>query len=175
MLHIKRLPAPDESIREAYCQLVAEIDEMVKELSTTRFAKVLQCKPGCEECCMRFSVLPIEAAIVVEALNNIRMPNSNNSDKCVLLNDGLCQVYTSRPIICRTQGLPLGYIDEINGAIDVSACFLNFSEGCQFVHDDLLYMDEINQRLVECNLAYALSIGIEPAQRFDMASIVSTF
>ncbi|SHO42571.1 Putative zinc-or iron-chelating domain-containing protein [Desulfopila aestuarii DSM 18488] len=166
---IKRLPAPAQHIREAYRQLVAEIDELARELATTRFPNVLQCRPGCDECCMCFSVLPLEAAILAEAMKDVQLPKHGNTEKCVLLSGGLCQVYTARPIICRTQGLPLGYVDEFAGTIEVSACPLNFTDDYSFGEDDLLYMDDFNRRFVKLNHEYCRCVGLDPGGRIPLA------
>lgn len=171
--HIKLLPPPAEHIREAYRQLVTDIDELAEKLVTTRFSHVLQCRPGCDECCMRFSVLPLEAAIIVEAIQSVPLAEQADNEKCMLLYGGFCQVYDVRPIICRTQGLPLGYVDEEKGIIEVSACQLNFAADYPLDSDDLLYMDAFNRRLAELNLEYCQVVKIEPQQRLPFNTLAS--
>ena len=62
------LPAPDEAIRQEYLELVGEIDLCVRELTEGRLSARIGCRPGCADCCMAFSVLPLEAALLAEAL-----------------------------------------------------------------------------------------------------------
>lgn len=171
---IVRLIAPAQHIREAYLELVGEIDRQMAQLVRDRFQDVLQCKAGCHDCCMRFSVLPLEAAILSEALNNSKLPatRDNEDGKCRLLVDSLCLVYVERPIICRTQGLPLGYVDETAGSIAVSACQLNFSDDHLFTYDELLLMDGFNRRLAELNFEYCHSAGVDPTQRIAIAKLL---
>jgi len=171
-LEIPIFPTPEEDIRKAYRQLVAEIDALAEKLGSERFCQVLRCKPGCADCCIAFSVLPLEAALVAEVLQAAGLSERRDPERCRLLSDDLCLVYEVRPIICRTQGLPLGYIDEAAGAIEVSACPLNFPDDYPLEHDDLLYMDDFNRRLAELNLRYCRSNGLDPAKRIPLADLL---
>ena len=172
-VHRPQLPLPAESIRKAYRQLIADLDSMIGALAGGRFQTVLNCGPGCSDCCTRFSVLPLEAALVSEMLRE-RTPIRAGAarEKCLLLADDLCQVYEVRPVICRTQGLPLGYIDEEAGTIEVSACPLNFADEYPLGHDDLLYMDQFNRRLAELNLHYCRAAGLDPEKRIPLAELI---
>lgn len=166
------LPVPAENILRAYRQLIADIDAMIDTLTGSRFQAVMKCGPGCSGCCMRFSVLPLEAAVVSGILGTRRTTAGNDREKCLLLADDLCQVYEVRPVICRTQGLPLGYIDEEAGTIEVSVCPLNFPEDYPIGHDDLLYMDRFNRRLAELNLQYCQVAGLDPEKRIPLADLI---
>jgi len=169
---IARIPPPAEYIRLAYQKLVAEIDVQVAKLATARFENVLQCRRGCDECCMRFSVLPLEASVMTDIVGEYKyLDKVSGGDKCVFLSGSLCRLYDARPIICRTQGLPLGYIDEVTESIEVSVCHLNFPENFSFTHEDLLYMDGINQILAELNFQYCQSVSLDPERRFDLEEL----
>lgn len=159
------LPVPAKNIRKAYDQLVAEIDAMADQLGRARFSTILQCGPGCSECCIRFSILPLEAAIVAWELQLVDQLQEHDEEKCRLLASELCLVYNVRPIICRTQGLPLGYVDEEAGTIEVSACHRNFPADFPFAHEDLLYMQDFNERLAALNFEYCQSAGLDPRKR----------
>lgn len=166
-------PLPDEQVVIAYTKLVFEIDKRVSELTAEHFATVLQCAPGCSDCCMRFSVLPLEAALVRKRLDTAEPFSSKEEIKCVMLSDDLCRIYEIRPVICRTQGVPVAYIDEEAGAIEVSACQLNFAADYPLTHDHLLFMDQFNSRLYELNQQYCQTNGLEPAQRIPITDLVS--
>lgn len=168
-----QLPVPAESILHAYRQLIADIDTMIDKLAGSRFKAVMKCGPGCSGCCTQFSVLPLEAAIVSGITQSQRPAAGNDREKCLLLADDLCQIYEVRPVICRTQGLPLGYIDEEAGTIEVSACPLNFPDDYPLGHDDLLFMDRINRRLAELNLDYCRAAGLDPEKRISLADLAS--
>lgn len=166
-------PPTSPDIRNAYRELVADIEVMTEKFAQDRFRTILQCGPGCADCCIRFSVLPLEAAIVAEALQGQKPIPRDDGDKCLLLSGDLCQVYEVRPVICRTQGLPLGYIDEAAGTIEVSACPLNFPDDYPLTHDDLLYMDQFNSRLAALNLQYCRAAGLDPEKRIPLADLVA--
>ena len=129
------LPAPDEANRREYLELVGEIDFCVRELTEGRLSARISCRPGCADCCMAFSVLPLEAALLAEALVRRQLTVARSPGRCCFLQDNLCAIYALRPVICRTQGLALAYIDETEERIEVSACPLNFPEDAPFEHD----------------------------------------
>ncbi len=168
------LPAPDLSLAAEYRRLVAEIDTAVRQLSLARFADTLHCRPGCSSCCIPFRVLPLEAAMLREALRNRAEIVPNTGSSCRLLVDDRCIVYPHRPIICRTQGLPIGYVDETSGSIEVSACPLNFADTYQFSHEELFFLDRFNNRLAELNLRYGRMAGLNPRGRIPIALIAAT-
>lgn len=120
---------------------------------------------------MRFSVLCLEAALVRERLKQFQ-PIENSEDKnCSLLADNRCSIYDIRPIICRTQGLPIAYIDDSSSCIEVSACHLNFPDDHQFEQEDLLFMDQFNSRLVELNIQYCRAFGLDPQLRVALSDL----
>ena len=93
---------------------------------------------------------------------------------CVFLEEGLCRIYPFRPIICRSQGLPLAYAEEEQENIEVSACLLNFPEGTEFTADELLFLDEVNWRLAALNIVYCRGHRLAPGRRLPLAEILQT-
>ncbi|WP_136798690.1 YkgJ family cysteine cluster protein [Desulfosediminicola ganghwensis] len=168
----KRLKRLSPAISHAYIQLIMELDERISEISATQLQKQLKCGPGCDGCCIQFSVLPLEAAIVAEAAVAKNVTAENNGESCSLLKDGLCSVYEVRPVICRTQGLPLAYIDEEAGAIEVSACPVNFPDDYPLSHDELMFMDSYNGRLAQLNVQYCTENDIDCSVRIPLADCV---
>lgn len=167
------LKLPSAEILEAYRQLVVELEEKIAEISSTSLHAPLRCGPGCDGCCMQFSVLPVEAALIAQAVAAKGLSLENNQKTCVLLKDGLCSIYDLRPVICRTQGLPLAYIDEEAGAIEVSACPLNFPDDYPLSHEELLYMDPFNGRLAELNVRYCRENDLDPEKRIPLAACLA--
>ena len=170
------LPHPDQSLCSDYRQLIAEIDVAVSQLIERRFVNLLHCRPGCTSCCTAFRVLPLEAALLRRAVSAAGGDElvTDNDDRCLLLVNERCLVYEQRPIICRTQGLPNGYIDETAGKIEVSACPLNFTDDYQLVHEDLLFLDRFNNRLAELNRRYCRSTGVDPQLRLPIDLLAPT-
>ena len=80
---------------------------------------------------------------------------------CPLLENDRCTIYTARPIICRSHGLPIQYIDE-SGNNQQDVCPLNFA-GQVPLHtlpnSDLLDIDRLNQMLAIVN-----QLALEEAQ-----------
>lgn len=168
------LPSPNASLLADYQALTQELDQYIEEISL-RFKATLRCGPGCSECCMAFSLLPLEAAILQQktAQGVITVDaKAVNITHCSLLRNSLCQVYEQRPIICRTQGLPIAYVDPNDvSLIEVSACPLNFPIDFSFNHDDLLFMDHFNARLVKLNLHYCRLHNLSPEKRIPISAL----
>jgi len=161
-----------------YHQLLAALDTEIVRIGEIHGA-TLSCGPGCASCCRAFSVLSIEAACVQEAIASLDKARqerlsrnlAEGDDRCPLLIDDLCSVYAARPVICRTQGLPLAYVDEERQAIEVSACPLNFPDDYDFAPESLLFMDGFNARLAELNRTWCHTQGLVPDKRHSLREI----
>lgn len=163
---------------EEYHQLLTTLDAEIARVLKMHGAAI-SCGPRCASCCQAFSVLPIEAACLREAI--AALPSASqarlgqnlaaDTERCPLLIDDLCSVYAARPVICRTQGLPLAYVDEERQAIEVSACALNFPDDYDFAPEDLLFMDRFNSRLSELNRAWCHTQGVAPDSRISLREI----
>lgn len=171
MITIKLVP-PENRVRQGYLQLVAEIDREIKRITQSYPTDFLQCKPGCYECCINFSVFPLEAALINEKLKVESVDVESKEDFCRLLKNRQCRVYEVRPIICRTQGIPLGYIDEESGIVEISACHLNYSEEYQFKNDEILFMDQFNNTLSELNHQYCRKLNHDPFKRIPLSALI---
>lgn len=168
-----RLPEPDMDIRLAYLELVREIDLAVSQLSGGRLVGRIGCRPGCSSCCLAFSVLPLEAAMLQQGITPAAAAaGRREEERCVFLSGGLCSAYQHRPVICRTQGLPLAYVDETLEQIEVSACPLNFAEDAVLEHEDLFFIDSFNERLASLNLLYCRRHGLAPMERIPLADLI---
>ena len=161
-----------------YHQLLTALDAETARIGALHTA-ALSCGPGCASCCQAFSVLAIEAACIREAIDALPAASrehlartlAENPDRCPLLIDGLCSVYTTRPVICRTQGLPLAYVDEERQTIEVSACGLNFPDDHVFAPEDLLFLDPFNLRLAELNQAWCSKQNLDPTTRIALREL----
>lgn len=86
----------------------------------------LQCRRGCSGCCSDgLTVFEVEAALIVRkhrALLDSGEPHAEG--RCAFLDgDGGCRIYEERPYVCRTQGLPLRWIEGGQELRDI--CTLN--------------------------------------------------
>jgi len=170
-----------ETLLRQYHELVREVEAAMAPL-LERHQATLRCAPGCAECCRSLSLLAVEARVVSEALRIlpraeqtvIRCQAKWTSGACPFLLHGLCAIYQARPLICRTHGLAIGYVDEERKAIEVSACPRNFAEDFPLTAADLLMLDPFNNRLASINLGFAEAIGLEPATRVEMGELILT-
>ena len=106
------VPWPD--IMNALEDLYHEIDQRAYELFTLHSDRLL-CRQGCIKCCMDgITVFEVEARNIREhygGLLELGVPHTE--DACAFLDsDGTCRIYQYRPYVCRTQGLPLRWLDE---------------------------------------------------------------
>ncbi len=181
----------DECCGDRYLALVAAVDGIAANLSQY-YSRHLVCRAGCSSCCgHNLTVFPVEAAAVREAIRQlgpevreaIRLQALDTRERegkgapasCPMLVDDCCAIYGSRPVICRTQGLPLLFTAE-DGRSEVDFCPLNFAAGG--ATDDLdeghlVQLDSLNRDLVRANLEYTHSLGLAPsAYRVSMSDII---
>ncbi len=165
----------------AYNKLREDIDHRAEELSI-HHTKHLKCKKGCDSCCENISVFPIEFNAIKKELENktisLTKRKFNRFRKpCVFLQDGACQIYESRPIICRTQGLPLMY-QNINGeGYEVSHCQLNFKGVVvsNFNVENTLFMPDYNSKLFLMNKEFIESENMvkkNPKKRIPLYKLI---
>ena len=182
---------------ELYQQLIANVDDLTAQLNE-RYQAHLQCGAGCSGCCHHhLSVFAVEAAVLTEAIQALpaatreRLQQQANDVKerdahgarvaCPLLVDNLCSVYEARPLICRTQGLPLLY-EADDGAQEIDFCPLNFDSDeaiAELADDYLVPLDLLNLKLAMANVSYCREVGLSDEQihqriKMSEVTLVST-
>ena len=103
-----------EEILDEVRRFHAAVDVMVAEL-VERLPGPMVCGPGCSDCCIDdLKVFPVEAELIrthAPALLSADVPHPPG--KCAFLDEsGSCRVYPCRPYVCRTQGLPLRWLED---------------------------------------------------------------
>jgi Fe-S-cluster containining protein len=92
----------------------AAVDARAGRLRETHAAR-LKCSRGCSSCCVDgLTVYQIEAENI-RARHSILLTQekSHPTGVCAFLDEaGACRIYASRPYVCRTQGLPLRWLEE---------------------------------------------------------------
>ena len=179
--------------RELYQQLITAVDDLTAQLSE-RYKTHLQCGAGCSGCCHHhLSVFAVEAAALQDAIqalpeatrNCLRQQAQDIKEQeargetvaCPMLVDNLCSVYEARPLICRTQGLPLLY-EADDGAQEIDFCPLNFDsdEAIAELSDEYLVpLDLLNLKLAMANVSYCReqqSSDEQSHQRIKMAEVI---
>ena len=115
---------------EAIAALHSDIDREARRLHVLH-APRLQCRVGCSSCCVDgLSVFDAEAdQIRLRHAELLAHGSPRGEGACAFLGeDDACRIYPDRPYVCRTQGLPLRWIEgEGNrGAVELrDICPLN--------------------------------------------------
>jgi len=97
-------------------QLYREIDRLTQYLCQIHSAR-LQCRRGCCGCCVDgITVYEIEAQNIRQNYADLLERGAPHREgACAFLDEqGGCRIYEHRPYVCRTQGLPLRWIEEIS-------------------------------------------------------------
>lgn len=137
---------------EAVRTLHREVDAAVRPLEAKHRAR-LQCRRGCSSCCVDgLSVFEVEADVIRArhaALLEREAPHPEGG--CAFLGaEGECRIYPERPYVCRTQGLPLRWVDDDFGVESRDICALNESGGPDLVQlpsDDCWTLGPFEARL----------------------------
>ena len=176
-----KLDTTHDGAMTKYQDLIREIDRLSGRLSE-RYRPHLVCRAGCSGCCQcDLSIFEIEAAEVRRALLSLsptlRSRIGRNArdarlcreqgepHSCPFLLADQCSIYASRPVICRTQGLPLLYTAE-DGTAEVDFCPLNFTApGAteELEESHLVPLESVNLRLALANLEYCNPIDHTPS------------
>lgn len=123
-------PAFAQRLHDAVDGLVAGLAE--------RHAGRLRCGAGCMACCTDdLTVFAIEADLLRARYPTLLADGQPHAaGACAMLDgDGRCRVYAERPYVCRTQGLPLRWLEEeVDGGVPVvyegrDICPLNVEGG----------------------------------------------
>lgn len=91
----------------------SNIDEKTRPIEAHHKER-LECRAGCSQCCVdELTVFEIEAERIRANCQDILVTKPHPPGACAFLNtDGLCRIYEHRPYVCRTQGLPLRWLEE---------------------------------------------------------------
>ena len=161
-----------DSFREYNAFISSLNSEVDEQFSLHR--PYIRCSKGCSACCIDFNLLPVEFFYIRQALEKegfdiekLRVANIDEG-KCIFLKDNCCTIYSLRPYICRTHGLPL--ISMGDEEWELSACELNFTEADPeyFTLENCFMQDKANNRLFLINKEFLTSNEISEYSHFDM-------
>lgn len=134
--------------------------ETLQENASNFFDKVfsknsaqMSCSTGCSKCCYTdISIFDVEADLIRDYFKGLGVTqkedlkrlwtSKNNEGACSFLYEEKCSIYSARPIICRTQGVPLHLSTE--NVLDY--CPLNFKDGNPD-KNDWLNLERLNTML----------------------------
>src|SRR5687768_4689654 len=112
-------------------QLHDDVSERAAALALLHQAR-MQCKRGCFGCCVDgITVFEVEAEKIRRGAAELLASGTPHAPgRCAFLGaEGECRIYELRPYVCRTQGLPLRWIDEEAEAEYRDICTLNDETG----------------------------------------------
>ncbi|MFK7987537.1 MAG: YkgJ family cysteine cluster protein [Sandaracinaceae bacterium] len=167
----------------AYLALRAKLDRFAADVAARQSEHML-CRAGCDGCChTKLSLSDVEAQVLRDALAAMpaakRKALSSRSDevRCRLLDDaGRCALYDARPLVCRSQGLPLRYppdtipVESVRARAadaEVTWCPLNF-EDVTPAADDILDAERVDVVLAVINR----QVSDTPLRRTSIDAIV---
>jgi uncharacterized protein len=99
---------------EALRQLHLEVDEAAGRLERVHAGR-FRCSVGCSSCCVdEITVFEVEAQnIVLQFATLLEEEIPHPEGACAFMDSkGECRIYSHRPYVCRTQGLPLRWLEE---------------------------------------------------------------
>ena len=152
---------------ELYHELITRIDTHEKRL-LQRYGDYIACAPGCDSCCILGSVCAVEAWVLACAYESIpyeqqsaikKSVEQDTGEDCVFLLDGICAVYGSRPVICRTHGYPI----LVDGSVDM--CPENFRGIDKIDSEFILDLEQLNTALGVINMRFLEEVRDERFRR----------
>jgi hypothetical protein len=120
---------------------------------------------------MDFSIFPVEFFSILKEISEskINIITDISEDECIFLINGLCSIYSSRPVICRTHGLPLLQMGDDDWQL--SYCELNFTGAVlpEFKESDTFPQDLFNSRLFLINREFVKTFK---GQKYSVSDLI---
>jgi len=161
----------------------------------------MQCGAGCAGCCrVSLTVCTLEAEAIQARLEELPRASREaiasrvdaaevvSAERCVMLDDDdRCAIYEARPLVCRSQGMPLAYPEGVlpvaavlaKGARDdgpdreLTWCPLNFRSRppeARHVFD----AGRVDQVLAQLNRQHCATTGEDPLARISLRSLAAS-
>lgn len=159
-----------------YKRLVARVDALCSAIQSS-LQDQITCSEGCSSCCTAITIFPVEAAALQTALDELPEQEAGNirrhiaqhtsEERCPLLLHKRCLLYRTRPIICRTHGLPIIYTENNQRKSD--CCPLNLNDAVSISGSSVIDLDKLNPLLVAVNSLYLSQVEtIETTERITI-------
>ena len=97
-------------------EIYRSVEEAAERLSRLHGPR-LNCRRGCWRCCVdELTVFEVEALYIRQNFAELLEAGEPHAEgACAFLDSrGDCRIYEARPYVCRTQGLPLRWIEEVS-------------------------------------------------------------
>lgn len=186
--------AKDDAPLRVLAELAENVDAFARRVESRH---ELSCGPGCSACCeVSLAVGVLEASRVRGALAALEPgrraavrartvdPRVTAEERCVMLDEaGRCDVYEARPLVCRSQGLPLLYplaaippearaaeAELPDGPRAIVWCPLNFAAQPP-ESEDLLDAERVDVALARLTRAHARGERLDPLRRVSLIAL----
>jgi hypothetical protein len=108
--------APADEVEAEVLALHAEVDAVAARLVRLHGDR-LACRRGCSGCCTDgLRVFEAEARVIRRRARALLETEAPSPSGCAFLDaEGACRIYAHRPYVCRTQGLPLRWVEADGG------------------------------------------------------------
>lgn len=109
-----------ENRNQALRVFYEQVDRKAAELAQVHRQR-LKCGKGCSYCCADdLTVFQVEAENIQAQAGKVLTQTPGKKGGCAFLTEeGTCRIYECRPYICRTQGLPLRWLETDENEIDL--------------------------------------------------------
>jgi len=172
---------------ERFDALAAEVEREFDAIRR-RNDGCLECQQGCSDCCRcRLSITRLEAAYLRRGL--ARLPDSvrrelavrataEAQEMCPALDaNGACQVYESRPLICRSHGVPLRYRYPVPliQPTRIDVCDKNLTEISidRLPGEDVMDQTSLTTELAAIDEEFCNEHGLAHGERVPIAQILA--
>lgn len=137
---------------QLYGMLIGKLDAHEEKL-LRKYSEHIACEKGCASCCILETVFPVDAFLIYSTVASGRISPESlifepTEGRCVFLKDGLCSVYSARPVICRTHGYPV----IVDGKVDF--CPENFKNIKSIDSENILDLENLNRALASINIIF---------------------
>ena len=170
----------------SYQQLCDKVDVFFDKVAS-KHAASMQCASGCYDCCAAgLSVTLIEAASIAwylaeskpELLKALAESDvaADGSGFVALDAAGQCRIYTPRPLVCLSHGVPIRSREPDNGLPVFDTCFRNFQgegELESVPEEDQLDQLNLSTMLAAIDAAFVDTAGVPRGTRLDLAEFLA--
>lgn len=166
-------------------ELAEEVDREFARIRS-RYDDAMQCRSGCSACCRaRLSITRVEEAFLRRGLGLLQVEtrqelaaaaSDEKREVCPALDEqGRCRVYESRPLICRSYGVPLRHRREVplvNPPV-IDVCDLNFVQTDLNVlpAEDVMDQTSIDAKVAEIDADHCTRNRLPQGERITLATI----
>jgi hypothetical protein len=113
--------------------LTAKVDGFFARVAE-RHGTDMQCHTGCSDCCrVRLTITEVEAAAIRGEVagwtreHRAELRDHGDATRCAALDaGGRCKIYTARPLVCRSHGVPIRMQTPRSRLPVIQGCERNF-------------------------------------------------